>query len=206
MPALPWLRHCSPAGFALEFPPGWSVQPDTVPVLIVANGDASQAVMVEHLPVEEGPQAASYVIDFLYPDARRMRARMRCKGTPRGNTIFAAIATEEEFPHGEAMLQRILDSYRSVEGEAPPSPAPQAAATTPAVPPKPLALSYVPFADPVAGTFTVDVPQGWRVCGGFHHAGLGDRRLWVEAQSPDGIVILRGDPTVRSVSAITSCT
>jgi hypothetical protein len=55
-------------------------------------------------------------------------------------------------------------------------------------------ISFDTFTDPIAGTFTVDVPQGWQVRGGLHHPGLGDRRMCVEAQSPDGIVVLIGDP------------
>lgn len=57
------------------------------------------------------------------------------------------------------------------------------------------ALSFVPFTDPQNGTFTVEVPRGWTVRGGFHHPAPGDRRMFVEVQSPDGIVVLFGDPS-----------
>jgi len=44
------------------------------------------------------------------------------------------------------------------------------------------------------GGFILDVPRGWQVRGGLNHAGLGDQRWFVEAQSPDGITVMLGDP------------
>ena len=64
----------------------------------------------------------------------------------------------------------------------------------PPAPPPATALSFIRFTDPQAGTFHIDVPQGWQVRGGFQHAGLGDRRMYAEAHSSDGISVLFGDP------------
>ena len=105
-----------------------------------------------------------------------MRGLVRCKNMPGGYSVIAAAALEEIYPHVEAILQRILNSF-------------QRTAATAIVP-----LAYNSFTDPTAGSFTIDVPQGWRVRGGLHRPGLGDRRVWVEAISPQGIVILNGDP------------
>ncbi len=84
---------------------------------------------------------------------------------------------------------------------APPAAAAYAAAglnppqkVTPAAAPAPLVLSFVQFTDPMKGGFTLDVPRGWPVRGGLNHAGLGDRRWFVETQSPDGITVMLGDP------------
>ncbi|WP_165069347.1 hypothetical protein [Paludisphaera rhizosphaerae] len=54
-------------------------------------------------------------------------------------------------------------------------------------------LTFSRFTDPVQGTFTMDVPGGWRTRGGLAHPQPGDRRPWVEAISPDGVAIL-ADP------------
>ncbi len=58
----------------------------------------------------------------------------------------------------------------------------------------PAALTFVPYTEPQMGTFQMQVPQGWQVRGGFAHPGLGDRRTFVEAHSPDGISVFVGDP------------
>jgi hypothetical protein len=48
---------------------------------------------------------------------------------------------------------------------------------------------YSRYTEPEKGTYTVEVPHGWRVNGGFNHPMPGDRRPWIEAASPDGIYI-----------------
>jgi hypothetical protein len=214
MAGLPWIPYQSRAGFTLEHPPGWSVQqPESPTAVAFANADSSQMVLVEHLPpgtagpcaeilrqrrfsasvlyegitpqiIEEGPGAASYVTNFKLTDGRKMRGRVRCKVTEGGFTVLAAAALEEVYPHVEALLDRVLRSYQRVTAQAP----------APVVAPAAPDLAYVSFTDPVAGAFTVDVPKGWRVRGGLHRPGLGDRRVWVELVSPQGIVILNGDP------------
>jgi len=100
---------------------------------------------------------------------------------------------------------RWVDHHGGWEVTPAPGDAPRAAAypaaglnpsreVTPAAPPAPPALSFVPFTDPMVGGFILDVPRGWQVRGGLNHAGLGDRRWFVEAQSPDGITVMLGDP------------
>lgn len=63
----------------------------------------------------------------------------------------------------------------------------------PAAPSAPSGLSFVPFTDPTVGGFTLDVPSGWQVRGGQYQPVLGDRRWFVETQSPVGITVLLGD-------------
>ncbi len=48
---------------------------------------------------------------------------------------------------------------------------------------------YVKFTEPEKGTYTMEVPHGWQVKGGFNHPLPGDRRPWIEAVSPEGIYI-----------------
>jgi hypothetical protein len=64
----------------------------------------------------------------------------------------------------------------------------------PPPPAQPQALRFNRYTDPQAGTFTIDIPEGWQVRGGFSHPGLGDRRTFAEVRSPQGISVLLGDP------------
>lgn len=57
----------------------------------------------------------------------------------------------------------------------------------------PAQIQYAQFTDPQRGSFTVDVPVGWRVSGGLQIASVGDVRPWLELNSPDGIYLL-SDP------------
>jgi hypothetical protein len=60
--------------------------------------------------------------------------------------------------------------------------------------PDPNALEYASFTEPQAGTFTVDVPRGWQVLGGFAHPYPGDRRMFTAVRSREGVEVLFGDP------------
>jgi hypothetical protein len=81
----------------------------------------------------------------------------------------------------------------------PASPPPIPPPLPPPVPPPPAELSFEQFTDPQKGTFYLEVPRGWQVRGGFYHAGLGDRRLFAEVQSPDGISVMFGDPNFPQI-------
>lgn len=67
--------------------------------------------------------------------------------------------------------------------------APQAQGQHPSATPGSAPSSYIQFSEPERGTFTVEVPRGWQVKGGFNHPMPGDRRPWIETASPDGIYI-----------------
>jgi hypothetical protein len=84
-----------------------------------------------------------------------------------------------------------MEDYIKTE---PASPHPPMGPPKPAGPP-PLPDPYVKFTEPEKGTFTMEVPRGWHVKGGFNHPMPGDRRPWFEAVSPDGIYIAC-DPAV----------
>lgn len=68
----------------------------------------------------------------------------------------------------------------------------------PPPPPPPSAqpqnLTFQRFTDPQAGTFSLEIPQGWQTRGGFLRPGLGDRRFFAEVHSPHGISVQLGDP------------
>lgn len=49
--------------------------------------------------------------------------------------------------------------------------------------------SWTMFTDPSENSFTVDVPQGWKVDGGLTRVSALDVRPWVKAVSPDDLVI-----------------
>src|ERR1700685_2480360 len=75
-----------------------------------------------------------------------------------------------------------------------PVPPPPAQKQQPPVAPNATPISYVKFTEPEKGTFTMEVPKGWTVKGGFNHPIPGDRRAWIQVDSPDGIRIAC-DPT-----------
>lgn len=50
-------------------------------------------------------------------------------------------------------------------------------------------VSWTTFTDPSENSFTVDVPQGWKVDGGLTRVSALDVRPWVKAVSPDDLVI-----------------
>ena len=59
----------------------------------------------------------------------------------------------------------------------------------PAAPQHQAAPLYSKYTEPEKGTYTVEVPRGWRISGGFNHPMPGDRRPWIEVASPEGIYI-----------------
>jgi len=82
---------------------------------------------------------------------------------------------------------------------APPPVVQPAPPVRPAPPAPSPALAYDRFTEPQMGTFQIDVPRGWQVRGGFLHPGLGDRRLFVEAHSPQGVSVFLGDPNFPQI-------
>ncbi len=54
-------------------------------------------------------------------------------------------------------------------------------------------LSWVRYDDPSERSFSIEVPQGWRVQGGMYRFGYFDVRATVDLRSPDGNIIIRFD-------------
>jgi hypothetical protein len=65
-------------------------------------------------------------------------------------------------------------------------------------------LAFTTWRDPREGTFTVSVPQGWRVVGGMYRLSPNDVRAVVNALSPDSQVrIALGDSNIGAFSEVT---
>ena len=58
-------------------------------------------------------------------------------------------------------------------------------------------IAFTKWTEPKEHSFSVDVPQGWRITGGLHWNGPLDPRGYVRAQSPDGkLQVFIDDPDV----------
>jgi len=161
------------------------------PVQILRNGWFSAAGFFHNAQLGEieegGPGAAACEVAFYLPEGTPAKAWVACRADSKGGaTIVARCAPANRYLEDEPVLAQITKTFREPARPAggPPTPAayPQDG------------VSYTRFTDPQAGTFTVDVPQGWDVRGGLNHFNLGDRRMFVEARSPEGILALYGDP------------
>ncbi len=170
---------------------------------ILARLQFPAAVLLAHPkigPVDNhGPGFASCYVNFKFSNDAPGQAVVTCEKLPNGAIVTVCAARDLE-RMGPVMWQ-IRRSYTRqpvppAATQAGPRQAPVAPPPRPPQPPppKPQALTYTRYTDPQAGTFTIEVPQGWQVRGGFHHPGLGDRRFFVEVQSPQGVMVLLGDP------------
>jgi hypothetical protein len=207
-----WTTFVS-AAFALEHPVGWQVQTRPGPVTTVVSPNGEAFALIEAFAPAAGETPASVLSRLLFPSAAlflspireqvmpgpagtfnmflnyRMavggigRARVACVPSGPMVTIFTSASRAEQFATIEPTLFRILMSFR-----------PASAAPTAQQTPAAGTMQYVRFDDPQMGTFSVEAPVGWKLRGGLNHPGLGDRRPWVEAMSPDAIYILSGDP------------
>lgn len=208
-----WTSFRHRSGFTLDHPAGWSVQVLPGPTTIVRSPDGAAFSVASSLHgtgatpgvdiLREGLSPAM----FLFPDPTfervtpgenngasavltfrsnagvACRAQMLYVSVANDGILYASAAPEDRFAELLPTLEKILRSLRAV---------PPASPDAPAAPARPDAdaLTYVPFTEPQMGTFTTEVPKGWRVKGGFSHPMPGDRRPWIELNSPDGIYVL----------------
>ncbi len=157
-------------------------------------------------PIESIPGGGvATTLRFPFQDGTPALARVSCRPDAAGAMVTACAGPAAIFAESEPSIRYIVESFSASDrwpgagGEQPGStaqPVPPGGhqtvmqATLPAGTP-PLFVSYT---DPQLGAFTVDVPRGWRVQGGLNHPSLGDRRPFVQVESPDGIQVLFGDP------------
>lgn len=155
-------------------------------------------------PVEnQTPGIATCYVDFKFPNDAPGRAILTCEKFING-AIVTVCAAKDLRSMGPTMWQ-IRRSYAGdkirTASELFHSILLRMPAESPDTPPQsqPQPLAFNRYTDPQAGTFTLDVPQGWQVRGGFHHPGLGDRRMFAEVQSSQGVSVLLGDPNCPQV-------
>ena len=154
-------------------------------------------------PVEnQRPGFASCPVHFKLPGDARGQAVVTCEKFPGGAFVTVCAARDPE-RMGPVMWQicgtftrdKVQPAPQQRQPAVPPPPRP----AQPQPPVQPQALRFTRFADPQAATFTIDVPQGWQARGGFHHPSLGDRRFFAEVQSPQGVLVLLGDPNCPQI-------
>ncbi len=203
----------SPDGlwFALIQPmPVWQ---GVTPADIINKGMFPKATLFPGAKVTQitphGPKMVEATASYRCSSGAMGRAAMVCADYGQIVLLCAMGTPESAFAAAEAVLARIIRTQNQGTQQKPadaglvvavpaaaavaatsgaaPSPPPQPAPPAPATPQP---LCYVPFTDPQRGSFTLEVPQGWRVVGGLNHPGVGDRRVWFEATSPDGIFVM----------------
>lgn len=213
-----WTTFQHRSGFSLEHPAGWSVQVLPGPTTIVRSPDGAAFSVAQSLhgtgatPGTEIIRGRMTAALFLFPDATfervtarenngasavltfktsdgvACRAQMLYVSVGNDGILYGSAAPEARFAELLPTLEKILRTLRSGPPPSPAEHAPEASATTDGE-----AVTYTPFTEPQMGTFTTEVPKGWRVKGGFAHPMPGDRRPWIELSSRDGIYVL-SDP------------
>jgi hypothetical protein len=134
------------------------------------------------------PLAAGAVgfIRYRTRDGSPGRARVIYEEHGNRATSSAAGAPAALFDRVSETLVRIVQSFRR---GAVVEPLGAAVARASGVGP----LAYRTFAEPQTAAFSFDVPVGWNMRGGLAHPSPGDRRVWFEMQSTEGVYLL-SDP------------
>jgi hypothetical protein len=209
-----WVTHEDPAGFRIQHPPGWSVQARPGSTVVVRSGDGSAMALVRPVfgngggalgllsraswldaellagarldsavPLSRQPDQARAVIS--YASGRGPgRAVALCTMFGATGMVFAIAAPESEFDRHRETLVRILQSF-SFAGA-------RAGSASPGAP----QIQYTRFQDPREGSFSLDVPAGWKVDGGLVRLSPTDLRGFLHAQSPEGVFVGLGDPNI----------
>jgi hypothetical protein len=120
------------------------------------------------------------------------RAHVMCSLYQGSGMIFAIAAPEAGFETEKTALVQTLKTFSVT--------APPAAPEGPgALPQK---VSYTRFVDPREGSFTIEVPTGWRTEGGMFRRSAIDVAPSLRTTSPDGnTTIFIGDPELRTAAS-----
>ncbi len=201
-----WTRFDDGRGFAFEHPAGWQVRVGPAPSCVVSSPDGLWVALIQPLAVVAGVSPADVIRQGRYPTAGLFPAATVSgvgaddDASAEGDVAYRAVdgspgrahlvyvdcgdgigllcgvaAPAAAFDAAVPVLSRILRSQN--RGRSDP-------AADPVGVPVP---QFAPFRDPERGSFTADVPVGWRAAGGLHHPSLGDVRPWLELTSPDGV-------------------
>lgn len=223
--AAKWVQHADPLGFAVQHPPGWTVEATREGLIVVRSADRASAAVV--LPffargaaaqqcLAQSPGVLGSVLPqvritkavqkSLTPDvalasmeclagAGRGRGAMLASVFDRGGMLFALAAPADRYAAERPVLVRILQSFRFTKAAGAPQAGGAAGAGADA------AVRYVPWQDPNEKAFSLEVPEGWKVTGGLVRRNAVDPRGCIQIASPDGeVVVSSGDATVPTFS------
>jgi len=213
----------SGAGFHMNLPPGWSAQLSQSGVVMARSGDGASAVVVapvlgmantapadwlrQHGSAAMGAFLKNAAVSAVYTSQSSRNSALASldyagpggPGTAHvlffiaGNvgTLYAVAAPKPAFAQQSGALMGILKSF-SFSGERTAGGSRESGAQDAAP-----NAAFTKFADPREGSFTLDVPSGWKVEGGLLRKSTIDVRSFVFATSPDGAMVVRiGDPEI----------
>lgn len=216
-------RRETAAPFRMDLPPGWRAELTASQAVVARSADASSVILIAPVTAPRQLSAGEYfrrhgagAIRTWFPNASLVAvlpsrlgqagalASLEFQGTGgRGRaaallflsgglgTLYVIGCPAATFPREQATLVRILRSF-SFEGQQAP-PAAGSAQPAAAVP----QLTYVRFTDPYEGSFSCEVPQGWRAQGGLVRKSTVDIRGFLRLTSPDGrLHVFSGDPEI----------
>ena len=211
-----WVAYYRPGRLVVPHPPGWQVQEGEDGAFVVlrqATGSLPEALVFVKPQRFSPTRSAADVLGLLprdeaalFPDARLLRASaleppmegvlgamthavqgQRYRGSALvlkiglTGALYVISATEATWSAHALTMTRILDSFRYVTAAASGDPLP------------PMVL----WRDPIEGSFTVPVPQGWRVDGGMRRPNPIAYRPEIVVASPDDTIHLRlGDAAI----------
>lgn len=207
-PSSQWQVYNPPQSpFAIEVPAGWQVASDPSSGRInVAGNGATLAIVPFFSPTSVTPQQ----LPIFFRAMVSQLAPGYNWSVPQGlgENVLKSTATG---PNGTASVSMVLNQTREgVRGagvliiSTVPAGAPQGASETLGrvlgslqMAPAGSSVSYTRFVDPDQASFSIDVPQGWKVTGGMTRPAPADARPWVKAIAPDlSMIILFGDPEI----------
>jgi hypothetical protein len=211
-----WSRHDDPrAGFSASLPPGWVAETQPNATIVLKSADARAWAVVQPFMLQTAAAARDVAgqvprsLATLLPGAAVTRveqrgrrpdeavaavrynsssgpgeARLLVSIDGRTGMLYGIAAPQAEFAARRTELLAVLRSFRFTGDGG-------ASAAGPA------RLSYVQWADPLEGAFSIEIPQGWQASGGMRRLAPVDTRASSEIRSPDGqILITTGDPQV----------
>jgi len=209
-----WTEHNGGQGFAISHPTGWQVQLSQQKAVFVQSPDASAFVVIQPLISQGlGPQQWIERVPYnnpLFPQARVLRAGqlpgrpneaiatiafmqptgqwqagMICAVHGETGMLFIAASRAEMYRQNIPTLVEVLKSFHFTGDE--PAQAQQNNLLA--------GIQWTRFVDPAENSFSLEVPQGWRVEGGLSRRSANDTRKVLTAGSPDGrILMFNNDP------------
>jgi hypothetical protein len=200
-----WTRHRDPHGFDIEYPAGWTAEVSNDMRIVVRSQDGLSMATIAPF-VRGGATCRQYLAEALtgtasiFPQARIENATQRRQepdevvagftfagGKSRGAALcslyrgsgmmFAIAAPSAQYERQKDDLVRIVRTVSFGQAGGPSS-GQQAPARRP--------VQYARFTDPREGSFTLDVPAGWRAEGGLLRRSAIDVTASVRMSSPDG--------------------
>jgi len=210
-----WTTHSDP-GYTVQLPPRWTASQDGQKGWVHVVGTQGEDVVIwpvfipgdAAIPDLRSAQsihlklasACPYHADWEVPQAVGPGTLRACgksqnmmlvsvftwTASPRGTAayFYLAAARAADFRQKQVDLAKILESFHLVGVASKKSRE---------------GLQFVSFRDPREGSFTVDVPAGWKTAGGLFRSSPLVSRTAVETDSPDGLTrIILGDAELPS--------